>query len=235
MTIHDSFEGALYVATVVELAKKFGIKLISGEDFNEYAEIIAEGRPEQPVGVPFDPKFNDIKPGDGFWIIGRNEADELVFTQAVRLLRIEGESFCDYMRQEFVKFPPAGLPIDFDRSFYHPGPSARRMSGTMAYHGDVWMRGGVEKYRGTGLSSVLARLALVTALMTWAPDHMFGFIIRKLAFKGLGEREGYMHSDPAPLHWYAKDKPDPMVAHMCWMNRDDLRHLLPIPAESVMA
>lgn len=234
MTIHDSFESALYVATVVEIARKFGVTLESGSDFDRYAELIARGRPEQPVGVPFDPVHVRFPEDDGFWFAGTDQNGKLVFTQAVRLLRVEGQSFCDYMRANYVAFPPAGLPIDFDRSFYHPGPGARRMSGTIAYHGDVWMSGD-SAYRGTGLSSILARLALVTSLMTWSPDHMIGFIIKKLAFKGLGEREGYFHSDPASLHWYAHGRPDPMVAHMCWMNREDLRHLLTIPAETVMA
>jgi len=233
MTIHDSFEGALYVATIVTLAEKYGIRLESGSDFDYYAETIAAHRP-QPIGVPFDPNLNAIHPDDGFWFLGWDRDGRLVFTQAVRLLRIEGQSLADYFRDQYVAFPPAGLPIDFDRSFYSPGPSARRMTGTCAYHGDVWMISD-PAYRGTGLSSILARLALATALMTWSPDHMIGFIIKKLAFKGLGEREGYMHSEPAALSWFAKDRPDPMVAHMCWMNRDDLRYLLTIPAETVMA
>lgn len=79
MIIYDLFEGVFYVVIVVEFVKKFGIKLILGEDFNEYVEIIVEGCLEQLVGVLFDLKFNDIKFGDGFWIIGWNEVDELVF------------------------------------------------------------------------------------------------------------------------------------------------------------
>ena len=91
MTIHDSFEGALYVATIVTLAEKYSIRLESGSDFDYYAETIAAHRP-QPIGVPFDPNLNAIHPDDGFWFLGWDRDGRLVFTQAVRLLRIEGQS-----------------------------------------------------------------------------------------------------------------------------------------------
>lgn len=229
MTIQDTFDGARFVSATTTIARQRGIGLQVGADFAHYAALIARHREEQPLGPPFDCTRHDIKQANGFWVIGRTPDGEIVHTQAMRLIDLGGLSLADYLQSQFRDFPPSGVDLDLARSRYRSGPGARRISGLVCYHGDVWLKGGDAGYRGTGLSSVLARFALATCLLRWSPDHVFAFMPRAIAFKGLAEREGYMHTEPGCLHWRHADREETLEGYMVWMYREDISHVLTIP------
>ena len=96
----------------------------------------------------------------------------------------------------------------------------------VCYHGDFWLR---EDYRSSGMSNILARFALASALLRWSPDYVIGFMPRPIAFKGLAEREGYMHCEPGTLYWRRAGTEKDFEAFMVWMGREDLNFLLTIP------
>ena len=232
MTILNTYDGALFVWTITGLAHDLGVHIRLGDDFHEYRDIIKHHRPEQPPAPPLDPDVHDMS--SGFWFTGTDAEGKLVFTQAMRDIDLGDLTLAEYLTANFRDFPPASLPVDVPNSRYLPGPAARKITGRVCYHADLWMRPGESSYRGSGLPNVLARLAMVTAIMRGSPDYIFGFIARNHAFKGLGEREGYMHSEPSALHWLRADKPETLVCQMVWMGREDLEHLLTIPPEGVM-
>ncbi|MCI2398923.1 hypothetical protein [Aliiroseovarius subalbicans] len=235
MTIHDTFAGAQYVTKIVDLAFDSGINLQVGSDFHEYSQLITEHRPEQPLGAPFDPTLQGINAETGFWITGWGRDGQLVHTQAMRRFDIGGVSLSDYLGQKFRDFPPAGLALDLDASEYRPGPGAKRISGVTCYHGEAWLKGGDTGFRGTGLAGALARFALATAVLRWSPDYIFGFMPERHAFRGLVEREGYMHSDPGALDWHLADSEKVLRGYMVWMGRDDLSHIMTLPAVDLAA
>lgn len=235
MTIHDTFAGAQYVTKIVDGAFDMGINLQVGSDFHEYSQLVADHRPEQPLGAPFDPTLQGINAENGFWIVGWARDGRLVHTQAMRLFDLGAVRLSDYLVQNFRNFPPAGLDLDMDGSSYLPGPGARRIDGTACYHGEAWLKGGDSGFRGTGLAGALARFALATAVLRWSPDHIFGFMPERHAFRGLVEREGYMHSDPGALIWRRADGADPLRGYMVWMGREDLSHLMTLPALDLVA
>ncbi|MCK4711834.1 MAG: hypothetical protein KAT26_03025 [Marinosulfonomonas sp.] len=230
MSIHSIFEGAQFVAQASDIVKKNGIYLRIGTCFSEYGKLISMQRPQQPVGQPFDCRKNNFQPESGFWIAGWNEDDVLVHTQAVRLVDLAGLSLAGYMGKKYIDFPPAGLDLDMEKSRYNPGPAARKIRGKVCYHGDFWLSG---DYRGTGVVSVLARFALASALLKWSPDFVIGLMIRPIAFKGLAEREGYMHSEPGCLYWHRADNDAVLEIFMVWMGREDISHLLTIPLQGL--
>ena len=120
-------------------------------------------------------------------------------------------------------------------SQYNPGPGAHRINGRVTYHGDVWLKGGPDGYRGTGVSAVLARYALASALMTWSPDYVFAFMPQPIAFKGLAEREGYMHAEPGALEWHFAENENKIKGYMIYMGRDDIDFILDIPINELVA
>lgn len=231
MSIHHTFEGAQFIAAISEISKKNGIFLQVGTDFREYRDLIKRHRPNQGLGLPFDHRANSFSHQNAFWIAGWNEKSKLVHTQAVRLIDLLGMTLSNYMSKRFTDFPPVGLDLDFIRSRYNPGPSARRIYGTVCYHGEFWLS---DEYRGTGISSILARFALATSLLRWSPDFVIGFMPRPIAFKGLAEREGYMHSEPGCLYWHQTGTGKVLEGFMVWMGREDISHILTIPLRGLV-
>ena len=230
MSIHSTFEGAQFLTQASDIAMKNGISLQVGTCFKDYADLIATQRQHQPVGQPFDDALNDFDAGSGFWIAGRNQDGALIHTQAMRILNLQGRPLSGYLAKGYLDFPPAGVDLDLEKSYYHPGPSAHKIHGTVCYHGDFWLSA---DYRGTGLANVLARFALASGLLKWSPDFIIGFMIRQVAFKGLAEREGYMHSEPGALFWHRADLDQALEAFMVWMANEDLEYLLSIPLQGM--
>jgi hypothetical protein len=234
MTIHNVFKAAHYVTRTTQMAKRKGISLEVGDDFQEYARIVKKYRTEQPLGVPWDTRFNFLKGPNSFWIVGRDREGEVVHTQAMRKLDLAGLTLAEYLEERFLDFPPPGITLDMDASTYRAGPAARGIKGKVCYHGDVWLKGGPNGFRGTGVSSLLARVAMATCMLRWEPDHLFAFMPQQIAFKGLTEREGYMHAEPGSLSWKHANVNESMEAFMVWMAHSDLQYLLQIPLEPLV-
>ncbi|SEP82012.1 hypothetical protein [Thalassovita taeanensis] len=234
MTIHDVFDGARFLTETMNTLSANQIYLTVGDDFDEYARLVSQGRPEQPLGPPFDPKKQFLPSARGFWVVGRNPQGQVVHTQAMRLLDLCDQTLARYMSARFGDFPPGGAGIDMDGSWFRPGPGAKRITGRAVYHGEMWLKDD-PIYRGRGLIDVLARFAFLTSMLNWQPDFVFGFMLRPIARRGLAEREGYMHSDPYCLSWKIEGKNKPMDCNMVWMGLEDIRHVIHIPAEEIAA
>lgn len=232
MSIHNTFEGAQFVAQASSIAKENGISVQIGTCFSEYKDLVSTYRGHQPVSQPFDCEKSNLDTENGFWIVGWNENGELIHTQAMRLIDLCGMTLSCYLTGQYSDFPPAGIDLDFAKSHYNPGPSARRIKGKVCYHGDLWLS---SDYRGTGLVNILARLALASCHLRWAPEYIIGFMIRNISFRGLAEREGYMHSEPGALFWHLADSEKFYEAFMVWMACEDIRHLLTIPLNGLVS
>jgi len=226
MSIHNTFEGAEFIAQTAEIAQETGISLRTGTCFAEYGDLVSTHLPEHLVGQPFDHKKNNFTTESGFWIAGWNANGVLVHKQAVRKIELSGQTLAAYMAENYTNFLPRDFDLDRVKSSYNPGPAARRIKGSVCYHGDLWLS---SDYRGTGLINVLARFALASALLRWAPDYVVGFMEQPLAFRGLAEREGYMHSEPGAMNLYRNHFGQAMEGSMVWMAREDISHLLTIP------
>ena len=233
MSIHNTFTGAQYVAEITRIALKLGISLHVGSDFRSYCKIIEKHRGEQPVSAPFDPQKQPVNQSNGFWIAGWNASGELVHSQAMRRFDLPG-TLADFLQDGFRQFPPSGLPLDLEKSRYLPGPGARGIRGSACYHGEAWLKPGDGSYRGTGLAGALARFALANAAMRWSPDFVFGFMPERHAFRGLVEREGYMHSDPGAMYWHLKNSPEILRGYMVWMGAEDIEHMMSMPPEGLI-
>ncbi|WP_339768109.1 hypothetical protein [uncultured Pseudosulfitobacter sp.] len=231
MSIHDIFEGSRLLTETVELLAQRQLYLTVGDDFNHYKALISQYRPNQPVSLPFDPAQSDLSGGQGFWSVGRNPQGKIVQTQAVRLIDLQGQTLADYMERNFRAYPPSGVPIDLDDSWYRSGPGARRMSGLVCYHGEMWINPEEGNYRGRGIVDILARFAFLSSQLHWQPDYVFGFMPRAIARRGLAEREGYMHVDPLCLSWKITGQNKPVEGNMVYMGHEDIQHIIQVPLE----
>lgn len=235
MTILGLSAEERFEATVDNILERAGVHLTTGSDFREYKELLAEGRPDHIVGAPFDPELHDLNEQTAMWIIGRDDDGHVMHAQALRTLELKGRNLGTYLRQSFRDFPPSGLDLDMGRSRYKAGPGAKRITGRVVYHGEVWMGGAPGQFRGTGVSSILGRYAFLTAIRKWAPDYLVGFMPKPVAYKGFVERQGYMHAEPFALQWFIKGKPEPLDGMMVYMSLEDMQFALGLPEDEMEA
>lgn len=229
MTVQIVNDGAQFFAASHDILRSAGIRLEIGTDFDVYADIVAKGRTTQGLGAPFDSKLHDLNDGNAFWLVAYNREGVLIHTQAAKRVDLEGEALSEHMRGQFRAFPPPLPDIDFARSRYRATPGARRISGDVVYHGDIWISPDAGEYRGVGLSSVFARYGLMTIMERWDPDFIFGIMARTVAFKGFSERMGYFHNEPGSLRWYRHGSDTPLEGFLSWLSNEDVRFLFEMP------
>jgi hypothetical protein len=218
----------LFEAACSNVLLEHGMRLVVGSDFHEYSALVHSSRPNHLVGMPFDPDLNDLNETNAFWIVGLNDAGDVVHSQALRMLDLENATLGMYLLRNFRSFPPPGVDIDFDRSRYRAGPGAMRMSGRVAYHGEFWLHDQPGEYRGRGLSTVLSRQGFCRAMTRWDPDHIVAFMASRVAHKGLAARAGWMHTEPSALRWYIKEQDMPIEGFLGYVHREDIHYLLDI-------
>ncbi|MDE1131024.1 MAG: hypothetical protein OSA49_05620 [Ascidiaceihabitans sp.] len=235
MTIQTQNDSALFIASSQQILTDGGLSVQIGTDFDEYREILLRDRPKQALGAPFDPDIQNLNAGNAFWLTGRDLDGDLMHTQAARLLDLKHENLGGYMFNRFREFPPAIPDIDLDRSRFRASPGARNITGRVIYHGEVWMSDKPGLFRGNGLSTVLARYGLLTAMQRWNPDYIFGFMARTVAFKGFAERMGYMHNEPGALRWYRKGSDVPMEGFLSYLSNEEARYLLEMPVSDLVS
>ena len=228
LSAEDRFE-----ASSLDVLNRNGVRLKTGYDFDEYRTYVAQGRPGHIVGDPFNNYRHRLGRGNACWIVGRDEDGSVMHTQAMRLLPTGLSSVADYFRVNFRGFSPSGPDIDFERSRYRAGPGAKRLVGRVAYSGEFWLGGAPGQYRGSGMSSMLGRYTLLTALKEFDADYVVAFMIRPVAYKGFCLRMGFMHVEPLALRWYIRNEPEPVEAVMTYMSRDDIRFMLDLPASDI--
>lgn len=235
MAIHGMNAEDKFEASSSEILSRYGITLTTGYDFDEYRAYVNEGRPGHVVGDPFDNNQHEMGKNNARWIVGRNKDGQIMHTQAMRVLPTRKGSVADFFRSNFRGFSPSGPDIDFEKSRYRAGPGAKRISGRVVYSGEVWLGGTPGEYRGSGLSSVLGRYALLTALKEFDADYVVGFMTKPVAYKGFCLRMGFMHAEPLALRWYIHNKIDPIEAVMVYMSDEDIRFILDLPAAELNA
>ncbi|MBW4707299.1 hypothetical protein KX928_05815 [Roseobacter sp. YSTF-M11] len=233
MSFHSMNEGAQFVATSRDILLQNQITVTIGTNFLEYRQLLRDERPQQVMGAPFDPDVHDLNHKNAFWLIARDSDGLLMHTQASRLIDLKQQSLSGYMLKKFREFPPAIPDLDLERSRYRASPGANRITGQVVYHGEVWM-GDTGQYRGTGLSTVLARYGIHEAMCRWNPDYIFGFMARTVAYKGFAERMGYMHNEPGALRWYRKGHEAPLEGFVSYLSNEDTRYLLEMPVVDVV-
>jgi hypothetical protein len=235
MTVLDLGVGAQTIATSTEIFERFGIRIEIGFDFRECHRLLLKHRPHQPLGAPFDPELHNMSEKNAFWIIGYDSDDRIIHTQAMRLVDLEGKNLAAYMQGRFRDYPPVFADIDLDASRYRPGPGARRITGRTVYHGEIWLSSDAgQKYRGTGLVSVLSRYAFMTCMDRFDPEWVFGFMARGTAYRGVGYRFGFFHHDPSELYWHLMESKEVLEGYLLYTSRDDIRFLLGLPMHDLV-
>jgi hypothetical protein len=220
------YQNVQYIRSIEQIAEQHGITIEVSSDFDDFRKIRAAQPKRPPVSPVFDSHVCELDGRNGFWIKGTNASGELVHVQAVRLQDLGSASLADYLYRRRAVFAPPGVEVNLESSEFSASPATHSITGKVCYHGELWLKGGPNGYRGHGLTCALPRLALSLAYMTWSPDFMFGLVHPLAACKGLAAREGYMHLEPGGVLWQRPNAAGVYEEWLVWMSRNDLQHLL---------
>ena len=218
-----------YIAAIDEIAHSKGLRLELSMDFDELLALSKQLCGRLPLTPMFDPTVSQLGPDNGFWLKGLDAEGEVVHVQAVRKDELNGIPLANHLEslRAFYNDPASGAaPQEY---CFSAAPMAQRITGTVCYHGEVWLKGGQNGFRGQGLAAVLPRMALALALAKWQPDYIYGLAWPAIVEKGLAFQYGYRNVQPHGVLWNLPMDPEPFDGWLIWMTRGDLISLMEHP------
>ncbi len=222
MSVQALFTTANYIASITQLVNSKGMSLELGTDFSEFCSVPGHQPEKGHIAPIFDPTKSDISSDNGFWVVGRNDSNEIVHTQAARLVDLRGTTLCQHFKDRLGDYRPHGDTVDPSLSMSHLTPEAGAITGRMVYYGELWMKGGEQGFRGGSLTALLPRLMFALSLLHLKPDYLIGIMEPLAACKGLSAREGYTHLEQGSFHWHQTEQDVPLEEWFVWMTAQDV-------------
>jgi len=208
----------------IDQLRDLGIRIKIGTDMSEYRQIVHDHDPDRPTTLPFraDSIFANQP---AIWIAGFDDDNALVHTQATRSICPASISFANYFKRNFHNFPPPALPIDFENSELVLNPNLVSLSGTICYHGEVWLQNNPQ-YRGGRAIGLTGALNFVAGVRRLKADAFVGIMTKALGDKGLPSRQGYFHASPDCLTWQRLDSDLPIRTYIVHQTKSDIDFLI---------
>ncbi|APG14912.1 hypothetical protein BKD09_41950 [Bradyrhizobium japonicum] len=170
-----------------------GIKLLLGFDFQEYVAITRATPKEFPTFPSFQPDRSEIKSGEGYWIVGVDNDNAVAILAAQRLYHLSHSNFAEHLESLKAFYADPAVHAHPQDCCTCTAPTARKMTGKVAYHGDYWIR---RDFRGQGISKIMTRVAQGITFAMWAPDFLCGLVARWTVDKEFVAQYGYVHHEP---------------------------------------
>lgn len=200
-------------------AAKKGIKLSVGFDFQAYISITRVTSTKAPTSPAFQPDFSPINSGDGFWMTGVDRNNDVAVLQAIRLFDLSCNNFAEHVESMKVDYDNPARHADPHVSYTCTAPSAKKILGKVAYHGDAWVR---KDYRGQGMPEIMAGVAFGVSFAMWAPDFVCALVAPWLLDKGVVAQYGYMHHESGGLRLLEHDVLSEYF--LIWLTGEELRN-----------
>jgi len=224
MTASHLFAATKRVARLLNEVEFTGMRVEIGGDFAFYRKLRQQQADRNGPFPMFDAASSFVDESNAFWLLGFNEEDELVHTQAIRYLDLQQSSLANHLDVHRHKYVTPELTPDPDNTYFSGIGALNQISGRVCYHGEFWLKGGKGGHRAQGFTAVLSRIAFEMAHSTWDPDYMFGLVPASLAMKGIPIRYGYSHCEPGA--WVGPNREITSEEYLVWMSRMDLRSFL---------
>ncbi|MER8703862.1 hypothetical protein [Mesorhizobium sp. M1273] len=227
-----TLDASRFICAAYKLARKSGLHITMGDDFEEYVRITGKLRGKSPTDPNFRPDCSDLLAGKAFWIIGRDRQDRVAHVQAMRLDDLSNTTLDEHLGTLRAFFADPELKAGPGSSCNCYAPSARGITGLVAYRGDLWLR---EDFRGRGLLAFLGRIAFGLAWAKWSPDFIYALVAGWNIEKGVADRNGYLHKEP---HGAILRLPAQRIYEddwLVWLTREDMLKMLSSASGSIPA
>lgn len=232
MSARNIFGMISNVSGIIRELEDAGMRIEVGDDFSRY-RYYRNSCPDRDGLFPiFDTASSFIDETNGFWICGFNDADELVHTQAVRLLNLSGVSLGKHLDMHRHKYIVPDTTPDPDLTFFRGPEALKTVTGSVGYCGDFWLPSrGLGGPRSQGATGLLSRLLFEILQQTWKPDFAFAFVPKQLAAKGAHVRYGYSHCEPG--QWIGPDQQVTVEEYLIWMKGSDIDNVVARDVQSL--
>lgn len=231
MTAHQSISIFRQISEFRKLIADQEFDVQFGSDFSFFSEIPNIQPFRHPVSTTFNPEYSDLDEKNSIWMIGKDTTGEIVFTQAIRLLDLEGNDLEWYFSKKLDELRVPGFNHDPDRICWRLTEDAARIAGNVAYHGELWLKGGPMGIRGGSMATLITRLMILVAIVRLHPDFFFGLQAPLVSCKGLGAREGYMRQEQRTIVWHERETGKRHEDWLVWMSRKEAEFNLAVPAD----
>ena len=184
-------------------------------------ELVAINRANSQSWLPllpvFDPSRGLFDPGSALCLLGRNEAGEVVVTQAARFFDWRGTTFHDEATSLRLLYRDPDAWRREGEAVEVTAPSARLITGKVAYTGAHWCR---PDFRGKGLPGITPRIARTLAIAMWDIEVACTLMVEDVYARGVAQRAGYFNSE-----WSVELKNTPLGTlrtALLWSRRDEI-------------
>ncbi|HJU30526.1 MAG TPA: hypothetical protein VJ740_03700 [Hyphomicrobiaceae bacterium] len=206
--------GRLLLAADTE-ARNRGVFL----SFAPMHELMAANRANSDSWRPLLPIFDPARAGfaeqTAFCLLGYNDAGEIVLTQAARYLDWRHTSFHEEATSLRLFYRDPEAMRGEGEAVRVTAPSARRISGRLAFTGAHWCR---PDFRQRGLPSITPRIARALAIARWDIELTCTIMAQDIYTRRVAQAAGYFNSEwtvdlentptgtfPAALLWSDRD------------------------------
>lgn len=198
-----------------------GIKLLIGFDFHEYVSITRAIATKGPTYPFFRPENSPIEPGEGYWVIGVDKDNEVALLKAARLYDLSHTNLAEHLESlKLFYADPTKHAHPEDRCIC-TAPSAKKITGKVAFQGDLWVR---EDFRGLGIAKIMTGFARGVSFAMWAPDFVCGLAARWIVDKGAYGSP--LHCEPGGSILQLVEENIVDDDWLLWLSGDELRSLV---------
>ena len=159
-------------------------------------ELVAINRANNQSWLPllpvFDPICGQFAPASALCLLGRNDAGEVVVTQAARFFDWHGTTFHEEAGSLRLLYRDPEARRQTGEVVEVTAPSARLITGKVVYTGAHWCR---PDFRGKGLPSITPRIARALAIGLWDVELACTLMVEDVFARGVARRAGYFNAE----------------------------------------
>lgn len=189
------------VTRLSKSARRFGIKIQAGSDFEEFFDLVREVRGREP-SIFFDPGLFGLNKETGLYLVGRDrKSNEVVHLQAFRSFYFN-EPFRNAIANYMIGMHTRrGEPARHKRYETRETEVTARLRGLTLYHGELWIKNGSARSLMQGPVDVLPKLGILAAYLKWQPAAIWALVSDRMIRRGLVARYGYPYVEKDFAKW----------------------------------
>src|SRR5262245_29011617 len=192
--------------------------LLSFATLSELVEINQANRQSWlPLLPVFDPVCGQFDGSSAICLLGRNDGGDVIVTQAARFFDWQKTTLFEEATSLRMLYHDPDAQRQQGEALEVTAPSARKISGKVAYTGAHWCR---PDFRGKGLPGITPRIARALAIALWDVDFACTLMLENVFSRGVARRAGYLNSE-----WSVELKNTPLgtyTAALLWNGRREI-------------
>ncbi len=219
--LSDPLSVSRAIAILEQQLEELGLKAEYSNDMSVLAAERLRLR-DSRVSPMFDHEVNDFSHNNAYWIRVLNREGDVISLQAFRR-DVVGTTLADWALPWMIGLYAQRSELIIP-NFLRPPPNSKseRISGTLAYHGELWIS------RNAGprnLMELIPKLGLLLTLIKWQPDATWALVSHAMATRGHALRSGYAHFERGFLNWEWKPEGAEEIEWIVLSERSDLEFI----------